>query len=133
MIIENLHIYAFGKLRDITIELKPGINVIEGMNEAGKSTVMAFIRAVFFGFEANRTPHLRYEPIYGGVFGGAIDIRTSNQELIRVERVLHKKVTGDVKVYYEDGRTIGEEGLKQLLGRMNEKIFKQNFTIALTK
>ena len=133
MIIETLQIYAFGKLRDTTIHLKPGINVIEGMNEAGKSTVMAFIRAIFFGFEANRTPHLRYEPIYGGVFGGAIDIKTINHEQIRIERVFNKKVMGDVKVYLPDGRTLGEEGLKQLIGKMNEKIFKQIFTFGLTE
>jgi len=133
LIIDTIQIYGFGKLKETTIDLKPGINVIEGLNEAGKSTIMAFIRAIFFGFEINRNPHLRYEPIHGGVFGGAINLRNEKGEQIRIERVYRKKVTGDVKVFLADGSTGDEEVLSQLLGRMNEKIFKQIFTFGLTE
>ena len=39
MIIENIHIISFGKLQDFRLDLSGGINIIEGGNESGKSTV----------------------------------------------------------------------------------------------
>ena len=39
MYIEKLQINSFGKLSDLTLELAPGINIIEGANESGQSTI----------------------------------------------------------------------------------------------
>ncbi len=50
MIIEKITIKSFGKLKDLTMEFSDGINVIEGENEAGKSTIAAFIKYMFYGF-----------------------------------------------------------------------------------
>ena len=52
MIIEKIDIKSFGLLRDMTLEFADGINIIEGQNEAGKSTVAAFIRYMLFGFSS---------------------------------------------------------------------------------
>ena len=52
MIIEKLNIKAFGKLRDYNLELAPGVNIIEGENESGKSTLCAFIKFIFYGIPA---------------------------------------------------------------------------------
>lgn len=49
MYIEKLHIDTFGKLGDIDIELDPTVNIIEGANESGKSTVAAFIKFILYG------------------------------------------------------------------------------------
>ena len=43
MIIKSLT-GSFGKLRGETLELHPGLNVIEAPNESGKSTWCAFIQ-----------------------------------------------------------------------------------------
>lgn len=51
MMLKKLYIGAFGKLKDKEIELKPGLNVVYGENGSGKSTVMQFIKAVFYGFD----------------------------------------------------------------------------------
>jgi DNA repair exonuclease SbcCD ATPase subunit len=51
MIIEKIDIKSFGKLRDITLEFSDTVNVIEGENEAGKSTIASFIKYMLFGFE----------------------------------------------------------------------------------
>lgn len=50
MIIESIKINAFGCLRDRTYELGAGMNIIEGENESGKSTLAAFIRYMLYGF-----------------------------------------------------------------------------------
>ena len=49
MYIEKIHIDSFGKLSDFTLELDSGVNIIEGRNESGKSTVAAFIKFIFYG------------------------------------------------------------------------------------
>jgi len=48
MRIERLRIRNFGCLRDVELEFDPGMNVIRGSNEAGKSTLQAAIIAALF-------------------------------------------------------------------------------------
>ena len=54
MKIERLKVEGFGHFRQFELELKPGLNVLYGPNEAGKSTLLAFVRAVLFGFEGRK-------------------------------------------------------------------------------
>lgn len=51
MIIKKINIKSFGMLTDTTLEFSEGINVIEGQNEAGKSTIAAFIKYMLYGFD----------------------------------------------------------------------------------
>ena len=50
MIIESIKINAFGRLREKTYEFGEGLNIVEGENETGKSTLAAFIRYMLYGF-----------------------------------------------------------------------------------
>ena len=50
----DLHINGFGKFHDCSIRFEDGLNVIYGKNEAGKSTLHTFIRAMLFGMERQR-------------------------------------------------------------------------------
>ena len=49
MKIENLKVNGFGKLENKEINFSNGINVIQGNNEAGKSTLLKFITSMFYG------------------------------------------------------------------------------------
>ena len=49
MKITQLNISEFGRLKNTQITLGDGINIIGGDNESGKSTVMLFIRFMFYG------------------------------------------------------------------------------------
>ncbi len=52
MFIERIEAERFGALTRATIDrLGPGVQVLYGTNETGKTTLLEFIRAVFFGFE----------------------------------------------------------------------------------
>ena len=51
MIIEKIDVRSFGLIKDMTLEFAPTVNVIEGQNEAGKSTIAAFIKYMLFGFD----------------------------------------------------------------------------------
>ncbi len=55
MIIEKIVIKSFGLITDMTLEFSETVNVIEGQNESGKSTIAAFIRYMLYGFDNNET------------------------------------------------------------------------------
>jgi len=67
MKINKIYISAFGKLKDYTLELDDGLNVIYGENEQGKSTIMAFIKMMFYGSgrgssQVSKNPRIKYNP-----------------------------------------------------------------------
>ncbi len=49
MYIENIKIGNFGKLSNREFNLSHGVNILEGRNESGKSTLCEFIKFVFYG------------------------------------------------------------------------------------
>ncbi|MFM8290138.1 MAG: AAA family ATPase, partial [Planctomycetia bacterium] len=52
MFIERIVAERFGGLSQVTIDrLGPGVQVLHGTNETGKTSLLEFVRAVFFGFE----------------------------------------------------------------------------------
>lgn len=51
MIIESITVKSFGALRDMTLDFSETVNVIEGENESGKSTLASFIKYMLFGFD----------------------------------------------------------------------------------
>ncbi len=51
MIIEKINIKSFGLLTNTTMEFSKTVNVIEGQNESGKSTIAAFIKYMLYGFD----------------------------------------------------------------------------------
>ena len=44
---------SFGLITDLTLEFSDSINVIEGQNESGKSTIAAFIKYMLYGFDGS--------------------------------------------------------------------------------
>lgn len=46
----SLRIREFGGLRDVSYDFSDGLNLIFGRNESGKSTLLAFIRFLLYGF-----------------------------------------------------------------------------------
>lgn len=55
MIIKRIHIKNFGMITDMTLNFSNKLNIIEGQNEAGKSTIAAFIRYMLYGFDNTDT------------------------------------------------------------------------------
>ena len=49
MYIKSIHITSFGPLKDKDIALAPGLNVFEGANESGKSSIAMFIKFMLYG------------------------------------------------------------------------------------
>ncbi|MBU8905443.1 ATP-binding protein [Desertibacillus haloalkaliphilus] len=132
MKITRLHIYGFGRFEDVIIDtISPSIQVFYGENEVGKSTLLAFIRAVFFGFPTKQQKELRFEPKTGTAYGGKITLETNMYGSVSIERV-KGKATGQVRVYFEDGTIEGEEALPKLFVGMDRSIFEGIFSFDLT-
>lgn len=74
----SAHIENFGKLSDVSFEFEQGLNVIFHENGWGKSTLAAFIRAMFYGLTGAKNASIlnsdrkKYRPWQGGVFGGKL-------------------------------------------------------------
>lgn len=64
MKIKRLELLHFGKFHNTILELKSGLNIIEGMNESGKTTIYHFIEGVFFGFVKPFLKTTRFEKDY---------------------------------------------------------------------
>ena len=58
MKLTQIKIIHFGKLNDVTFNLNKDLTIFLGANEAGKSTTVAFVKQVLFGFHLrnNKSP-----------------------------------------------------------------------------
>ncbi|NBI05835.1 ATP-binding protein [Senegalia massiliensis] len=106
MNISELNILSFGKFNNKKIILKPGLNIIYGENEAGKSTIHKFIESMLFGFVKSYTKTKRYTKDYEKYFPwndskyqGILKYYYNN-DLFRVERNFIKG-NDDVKIFDE--------------------------------
>ncbi len=78
MILLTVDIGHFGKLKNRQIRLRPGINVITGNNESGKTTIAAFIEGMLFGIDPDSDAYRHYYPYdFEGVFGGRLEVLDS--------------------------------------------------------
>lgn len=88
MYISKLILQNFGKFHNKQIELKPGINLVYGPNESGKTTIKEFIIGMLYGIEKSRGVAARldnYElrkPIDCESFNGIMNINTEGKEYI---------------------------------------------------
>ncbi|MBB6214085.1 uncharacterized protein YhaN [Anaerosolibacter carboniphilus] len=54
MKIKRLRVARFGKLKDLEIQLEDGLNIIYGENEAGKTTLQTFMKAMLYGLGSSK-------------------------------------------------------------------------------
>lgn len=127
MHIKQIHLDRYGMFNDVTFDLQsPGLQVLYGVNEAGKSTLMQFIQEILFGF-SSRSPGISDE---GAVYGGRLTLDVSGVGIVTVERKGNKG-RGTVKLYFDDGRTADEEKLNELLQGLDAAMFRAIFSFGL--
>ena len=128
--IRRLRIDGFGHFRDCDWEIHPGLHLFIGRNEAGKSTLLAFVRGVLFGFEP-RSSARRYEPFSGGPFGGAVWMEDGEGRCVHIRRNGQERAAGRLAVALPDGGTAEEDWLRQWLGGIDKTTFRQVFAFGL--
>lgn len=62
MIIRRLKVRRYGVLRDCTLNLNAGLNIIQGPNEAGKSTLFDLLTSLLYGFSPATSAKHPYTP-----------------------------------------------------------------------
>ncbi len=133
MKIRDVQIDGFGVWSGLSVDSMPDtMTVFYGPNEAGKTTLMQFLRTMFYGFTAERRQ--RYiPPVHGGKPGGAIRVTGpgGGYEITRRSQLDQNGTTGQLTVTGSDGLSQGQHRLAMLLGQVDESIFTNVFAIGL--
>lgn len=130
MRVEELHIDGFGRFQNLTVtDLGPGLSIVLGKNEAGKSTLLAFLRSVLFGLPTRKQSEF-YPPLNGGRHGGRIVLVDGEAERIVVERFAGKG-SGRFTATFPDGSQLGEEQFRQRLGMVTGDVYAKVFAFGL--
>lgn len=104
MKIKELKINGFGKLQEKEIKFGDNINIVYGQNETGKSTLLKFITAMFYGLSKNKNRQSvsdieKFEPWHNEEFSGKIKYKLKNQKEFEVYREFKKK---NPKIFNEE-------------------------------
>ncbi|MDO4442487.1 MAG: AAA family ATPase [Slackia sp.] len=85
--LRQLHIAAFGRFLDKSAgPFSPGMNVVYGKNETGKTTLNAFVTGVLFGWEKAHGKKNNYRPETGDRSGTLFFADRSTGEVCEVSR-----------------------------------------------
>ncbi len=137
MWIRELHITAFGKLQNVDIQLDRGFNIIKGGNEAGKSTLHAFILAMFFGASRARGRaskdeiYSRYKPrSTPGSFGGSM-VFEHDGVVYRLERVFLNSEKSCRLTSEDTGKEIelADGSITSLIPELAESSYKNTMSV----
>ena len=133
MKINKLSVASFGRINDAEYELSPGLNVIYGPNESGKSTMLSFIRFMLFGCHGRRSANNvtfeeKYQPWYNTAMSGSMEFETFGESY-------HTSRSVGVRKEYS---TINSSGTKSFEGinpgeaiyNMNESAFLRSFYLS---
>lgn len=120
MMIKGIHIDRFGKLRDKRITFGEDLNIIYGMNEAGKSTIQNFMLSSFYGARTTKKNGMenvrkKYIPFNKDYTFGTMEIER-NGDIIVIERKIAKTKKDDLFRAY-DKETYEQVNLPENLGK----------------
>jgi len=128
--IAALEIEGFGVWTGLRLEgLGDGLTVFFGPNEAGKTTLLNFVRRMLYGFSARCRSYL--PPVQGGRPGGRLQLAT-DQGAFEVRRYAGPQPkTDELLVLGPDGSVQPVQILESLLSGLDEAVFRNVFAIGL--
>lgn len=115
MIINKLELTSFGKFQNKQISFDDEMNILEGNNEVGKTTIHKFIEGMLFGFldptkarRAYTQDHAKYQPKNASDYRGSM-LFTLDKKQYRIERNFDKKQLSVALYNEKDGENITEK------------------------
>jgi uncharacterized protein YhaN len=130
MQIREIHINGFGIFSNKQVTgLTSGLNVIYGENEAGKTTLIEFIRKMFFGLPRKTKETNLYPPVNGGQHGGKLKCQSAAGETLFISRNLSGK--DDITLSIPGRELGGASDLESLLDHASINIFQNIFAFTL--
>ncbi len=131
MKLEGWFVEAFGQFQRYEVRgLTGGLTVIAGPNESGKSTLLAFLRGVLFGFPDRRSREPQYSPAGGGPAGGRVFL-DGPEGLCTVERWAGRRHS--LRVTLSGGQEAAAADLARWLGGADETLFRNVFAFSLAE
>ena len=125
MKLEKAHIENFGKLKNFDVQFNEESNLLLENNGWGKSTLAAFIRIMFFGFQNENKSSVvenerkKYDPWQGGVYGGQLTFAVGKKKY-RIERTFGKTKSEDRFVLYDAIKNLPSVDYSEKIG---EEVF----------
>ena len=128
MRLKKLYLDGFGHFHKYTIDdISDNVTVFYGPNEAGKSTLLAFIRGVLFDFPRNVASH--YPPLSGGKHGGRITVSDLSGDPHTIERF-----DRTLNVIGPSGKALDPKvALSRLTSNITQNHFKNIFAFSLNE
>ncbi|MGB3160761.1 MAG: AAA family ATPase [Carnobacterium sp.] len=128
--IKSIEVYGFGKWVDKRIDNIGQMQLFYGDNEAGKTTLMAFIHSILFGFPTKQSSDLRYEPKTSSKYGGKLRIEDDLYGEVSIERV-KGKANGKVIVTLSNGETGSDKLLEKIVYGIDKTTYQALFSFDL--
>lgn len=106
MRIIECYVRSFGAIKNLRLEFDKGLNCFLGDNGIGKSTVLAFIKAMLYGLGETRKASIEendrkhYLPWDGSAAGGTLTFGAGGKQY-RIERSFGKRPTDDTFALYD--------------------------------
>ena len=122
MRIDRLDLLAYGPFRERSVELGPGLHLLYGPNEAGKSTTLRALSSLFFGY-----PDRRQDDWLVGTADMALGARISRRDGQSMEFVRRRR--GRLSLATSDGTALSEDALSAFLGGLSKMAFEHLFSL----
>ncbi len=132
MIIKEIRIKSFGKIKDKTIRLSDGFNVIFGNNESGKTTIITFIRFMLYGGQGRINPVKDYFPLDLSEPSGEMVISQDDKEYLIVRKGVKKKGSYAIVTNLNNGEVITGEKAEEFIldtAGISEEMFSSTLYI----
>ncbi len=95
MIINHLNLISFGKFKNKELDFSDSLNIVYGSNESGKSTVSAFIEAMFYSYPPHDKDRGKYYPWDSSLPSGSMTV-TQNSKTHTIFRSFGPNPKSDV-------------------------------------
>jgi uncharacterized protein YhaN len=127
MKIDGWHIDGYGVHHDLAVaDLPAGLTVVNGPNEAGKTTLQHFLVGMLFGFTATNRPD-HHAPLRGGAYGGRLLVTDDEGQPFTIHRSARRS---SLRVTGADGPVADPEAeVRRLLGGATKDLYQSLFAV----
>lgn len=129
MNISEIQVDQFGVWRNLNLPLSPnGLTVLHGPNEAGKTTLLRFLRGMLYGWRGHEGPAGTSGPNLRAA--GALQL-LSGHSGYRLQRDASSGVRGELKLSGRTEQRTAQEVLDDCLKGIPEQVYQNVFAIGL--
>ena len=115
MYISKIEIDHFGKWENETFTFHPNLQVVQGLNESGKTTIRRFIEQMLFDFKQKKNGVYPYQPLHTNTRGGRMWIEDEGLGSLIIERTAVGSQKKLVLKSAETGQALPESMLERIL------------------